>query len=354
MPKSQLKYIPALDGIRGIAALMIMFFHFFQNLQTQNSSYFLIKKLSIFGQTGVSLFFVLSGFLITRILVNSKRGNNYFKNFYLKRIFRIFPLYYLFLIIFYFLAPFIFNQSITPFKEQLYYWIYLQNFAITFGWKNSGPSQFWSLAVEEHFYLFWPVLVYYLREKWLKVAIYLIIVLSLIIRFYFLKMNIQVFYFTFTNLDQLALGSLLALIEINNKIDPSKIKLFLVLIFIVIVPTILLWNITSGRANMIIQIIKPSLISLIYFFLLGLIICLKELNFFNKILRTKFLVFTGKISYGLYVYHIFCFLLISHFLKDISIPFSFIFSFGLTFIFAYLSFRFYESYFISFKKSLKT
>ena len=68
----KLNHYKELDGVRAIAALMVMFFHFFSSIETNSKGLLLIKKLSIFGQTGVSLFFVLSGFLITRILINSK------------------------------------------------------------------------------------------------------------------------------------------------------------------------------------------------------------------------------------------------------------------------------------------
>jgi len=101
----KLQHFSELDGIRAIAALMVMFFHFFQHLETSNSILLLVKKASIFGQTGVSLFFVLSGFLITRILINTKDTPNFFYNFYLRRTVRIFPLYYLFLIIYFLLFP---------------------------------------------------------------------------------------------------------------------------------------------------------------------------------------------------------------------------------------------------------
>lgn len=101
MPK--ITHIHTLDGLRGIAALMVMFFHF--NWQSFNFS--LINKVAVFGQTGVDLFFVLSGFLITRILIFTKENhsNNFFYNFYIRRSLRIFPLYYGFLILVYFVLP---------------------------------------------------------------------------------------------------------------------------------------------------------------------------------------------------------------------------------------------------------
>jgi peptidoglycan/LPS O-acetylase OafA/YrhL len=347
-----MKYIKQLDGIRAIAALMVMFFHFFQNLETNSKFYLGIKKISFFGQTGVSLFFVLSGFLITRILLSTREDKNYFKNFYLRRALRIFPLYYLFLIIYYFLIPLISNSQFVPFNQQIYYWIYIQNFATTFNWKSSGPDHFWSLAVEEHFYLFWPLMVYFIQNKKIKIGILLIIVLAFISRLFFVENNIDVFYFTLTRMDELALGALLATFEKNGELIYTKTKFFLISIIILVIPTIILWIETTGKAISLVQLFKFNLISLIYFCLIGLVVCLKNESFLNKVLRGKFFIYTGKISYGLYVYHPLCFFMISVLLKVTYVPISFFLSFLLTYLIASISYYFYESYFISLKKRI--
>jgi peptidoglycan/LPS O-acetylase OafA/YrhL len=180
----KIAYYKELDGVRGIAALMVMCFHFFQYLDSTNPIILMIKKVSIFGQTGVSLFFVLSGFLITRILIAEKGSKNYFLNFYIRRSLRIFPLYYLYLILVFFFIPIVTNANIPEFTRQIYHWIYLQDFAITFKWDYSGPLHFWSLAVEEHYYLFFPFLVYYLPDKKLLWAILSIVGISVISRFF--------------------------------------------------------------------------------------------------------------------------------------------------------------------------
>ncbi len=175
----KIKYYKELDGVRGIAALMIMTFHFFQPIIPNTTTLIYINKFIKFGQTGVSLFFVLSGFLITRILLSTKEKSGYFLTFYIRRALRIFPLYYGFLIIYYFLInPYLYNASNLSFSTQFYYWFYLQNIADTFGWAANGPFHFWSLAVEEHFYLFWPLLVYYLNDKKIIIATICIIIIA--------------------------------------------------------------------------------------------------------------------------------------------------------------------------------
>ena len=189
-----LKNYKELDGIRAIAALLVMMLHFFgDEPMGGNKILDVVKVLARFGQTGVTLFFVLSGFLITRILLATKNNNNYFKTFFIRRALRILPLYYLYLIIVFCIIP-LFTNDFIPFKENWYYWVYLQNFAITFNWLQNGPTHYWSLAVEEHFYLFWPLLIYYLNVKQIVRVIPVIIGLSLIIRIILLKNNYEVFF----------------------------------------------------------------------------------------------------------------------------------------------------------------
>ncbi len=226
-------HVPSLDGVRAIAALMVMFFHFFQNLTPNNTGVSLLKTLSSFGQTGVSLFFVLSGFLITRILIREKNQTCiFFVNFYFRRSLRIFPLYYFYLILVFVIIPFNHHVEIPDLSKQIYHWVYLQDFAITFNWDFVGPVHFWSLAVEEHFYLFFPLIVYYLKEKYLVYALAAIILSSIIVRYFLTKAHgYEVFYFTFSRLDELVLGAILAILEINKKLTADKAASFYLFLY---------------------------------------------------------------------------------------------------------------------------
>lgn len=142
-----LTYYKNLDGLRGIAALMVVVFHF---MYSDNVKYLgnidSIKRYFEFGQHGVSLFFVLSGFVITRILIKKRNNKNYFNSFYWRRVLRILPLYYFYLLVSYFVWPLISGGSITTFNSQIPFYIYIQNLGI---WKGpiAGPGHFWSLAV---------------------------------------------------------------------------------------------------------------------------------------------------------------------------------------------------------------
>lgn len=344
----ELTYRRELDGVRAIAALMVMFFHFFQIPEIYNA-YATVIKLSVFGQTGVSLFFVLSGFLITRILLYTKNSPGFFYNFYVRRSLRIFPLYFLFLGIYYFLLPLIFKTSIIPFHLQVYYWLYLQDFGITFKWNMDGPGHFWSLAIEEHFYLFWPLLVYYLNNKKVAIASIIIIVIAFLMRLFLANHHYEVYYFTFCRMDELAIGALLALLEVKNKLISKNATKFLLLFVMIIIPTIIIWVNFSGSAIPVVQVVKFLMIAFSYFSIIGFLISVKETNFIKRILQIKPLLFSGKISYGLYVFHPVCFEIVHRFLNT-NIILNFVLSFASTFLVSFISYYVFENRFLKLKK----
>lgn len=152
--KNNYARIPALDGLRGLAILMVMLFHFSLNLDghawVENAFRSPVRD---FGWTGVDLFFVLSGFLITGILVDARGAQNYFSAFYARRALRIFPLYYFSLAAIWL----VFRHLVARPSGVIWYAIYAQNWLPVGG---PGIGHFWSLAVEEQFYLVWPLIVY--------------------------------------------------------------------------------------------------------------------------------------------------------------------------------------------------
>jgi peptidoglycan/LPS O-acetylase OafA/YrhL len=146
---------------------MVMVFHFAKYRPQTISIFHTVVFRSIdLGWTGVDLFFVLSGFLITGILLDSKGSPGYLKVFYVRRALRILPLYYLGVILCFWVAPFIatrflhWNWPQVSGYEQIWYWLYVANWRTGF-YPLLYPiaTHFWSLAIEEQFYLFWPVVV---------------------------------------------------------------------------------------------------------------------------------------------------------------------------------------------------
>lgn len=162
--------IPELDGIRGIAILLIIVVHFGDYTQTSQSVVEkTIRALIGLGWTGVDLFFVLSGCLITTILLETKPSPDYFPTFYIRRALRILPLYYSAVAIFFFVAlplAHLWHRGLNIHgSEQSWFWFYLANWRIGFDEYAVEPlSHFWSLAIEEQFYLVWPVVVLLVSE----------------------------------------------------------------------------------------------------------------------------------------------------------------------------------------------
>jgi len=345
-----LTYHKNLDGIRAIAALMVMVFHFFGGIESNSIFLKFLSKVAVFGQSGVTLFFVLSGFLITRILLYTKGKSNYFKAFYLRRTLRIFPLYYFFLLIYYWGYPLLFHSQGVPITEQIPYYTYLQNIAITFNWKATGPNHFWSLAVEEQFYLIWPLIVFLFSEHQLLKIIFSVVVGSFLLRIWMINEHYDVFYFTFTRIDALVIGALLSLWEKNGMLEKKGRRFFLMLSAGILLPTMLLWTFVGGQSLAFIQACKYFLLAMFYFALIGWILNLSKENYFNKVLCGWFLNYTGKISYGLYIYHPFAYVICKKWLFSESWILSFLISWGVSYVMASVSYYLIESNFLKLKR----
>jgi peptidoglycan/LPS O-acetylase OafA/YrhL len=162
-------HLPALDGVRGLAILMVLVYHLMLfNNNSGNRWMDTLAQLRDLGGTGVDLFFVLSGFLITGILYDTLHQPYFFRNFYMRRFLRIFPLYYGFLFLLLVLTPWL---HVLWGGRQFVLLAYLQNTAVWFPVDGFHPADlvdlnhFWSLAVEEQFYLVWPLLVFLVKDR---------------------------------------------------------------------------------------------------------------------------------------------------------------------------------------------
>lgn len=348
-----LKYHKNLDGVRAIAALLVMYLHYFNEIPIDTQTlklFFLSAKL---GQTGVTLFFVLSGFLITRILLHSDTNKSYFKNFYIRRSLRIFPLYYLFLAIDNFLSPLIFQQPVQPWSERFYYYVYLQNFAITFDWSNHGPGHFWSLAVEEHFYLVWPFILYFFRHRITPNLVIFATTAVCVLRYIILKEGIEIELLTFTRIDSLMIGGMLAFLERDNYLAKQNRGKFFAAAMISSLIAIFLLIFYNNEGDLIYQMLKHSIWSVAFFSIIALLIISEDQNLINKILSSKFFSYTGKISYGLYVYHLLIYQMIHHFLSFEFWIIDMIVCFSSTYLMASISYHLFEIWFLRKKKAFE-
>ncbi len=320
---------------------MVMMFHVIRDNDVSAS----IRQLTVIGQTGVDLFFVLSGFLITRILIASKNSPNYFSTFYARRSLRIFPLYYAFLVIYFFALPLIYSYPIPDISKQAWAWLYLENIPDTFrSLMTSGPPHFWSLSVEEHFYLFWPLLVWATSRRQLTAAAIAILLTAPMLRLAFVANGISVFYFTLTRMDALAFGALLAVIVLMRpeaqRAYRTAFRVLLIGLLVVLLPAFMR---LSGTHAGWVQVAKFSLIPALYFSLIGLILVDPIASLPNKILASSVLRWLGSISYGLYILHPACFDLIQRFAGAPNLAVRVSESFVLTIALATISYYFFES-----------
>ena len=172
-------HILALDGVRGLAILAVMAYRFglqgdfYHSGLASDQLPFAVERLLAFGSRGVDLFFVLSGFLITGLLSDAKSKEHFFRNFYIRRLLRIFPLYYAAMLLFTAILPAL-SSNTFPIgyarEDQAYLWLHSANLGmLTRGdWCYGRLDHFWSLAIEEHFYLLWPCVIYCLSPRQAK------------------------------------------------------------------------------------------------------------------------------------------------------------------------------------------
>jgi len=224
--------IRVLDGVRGLAILMVLALHFYLlegPIIVQHPILGpILTKLAVAGLYGVELFFVLSGFLITGILLDSRGSSHYFRNFYMRRFLRIFPLYYSVLFILFFIIPVLtqFDAAAESMRSrQMWLWTYLSNLPFAGGgWDRSGIfrlGHLWSLCVEEHYYFVWPLLVWALSRKALTRVCLGILVAAATVRtlgaLFPDALPIIFKWTTITKLDGLAMGSMLAIFIRDTK-----------------------------------------------------------------------------------------------------------------------------------------
>jgi peptidoglycan/LPS O-acetylase OafA/YrhL len=208
--------VPALDGVRGVAILLVLIAHF-RIVSDALPFDRAMNQISLIGYTGVDLFFVLSGFLITGILLDAKDSRRYFRNFYARRALRILPLYYGIVVALVVVLPLV-HRSTEPLRvlqrNQAWYWFH----AVNFIWRIPGATpyftgHFWSLALEEQFYLIWPVIVWRLDRVQLTRLCQACVAGALVVRLGFVVLGRggDVISYVPTRMDTLALGALLAL-----------------------------------------------------------------------------------------------------------------------------------------------
>ena len=370
------EYLPALDGLRGLAILLVMGCHFFINVG--------IFRL---GWIGVDLFFVLSGFLIASKFIRQPLSLALTWVFYRNRMLRILPLYFVFILFFlvlWFALP-VGRRALMYIPSVPFFW--LRHFLLVQNWMyvaspNNGQLynpmiHLWSIAVEEQFYIFFPLLIFFFSKVKKKIGLLfgMIILLaffrSLDMHYYGIingnHVIINSFRYgcnTFYRLDTFLAGILLAYLVKDKQLYPR-------------LETIFLWLFIACFGGYLIMVIygdnllpdNPMIISVGYTVIAGMFMALlffvvrQNYTIVNRVFANQFLVFSGRISYGLYIFHlpfdfyknsllhgVFPFLLKWGDEKRVAFFFSW-FMIAVVYGVAYLSYTWYESYFLRKKRS---
>jgi len=298
------RHVPGLDGLRAIAVLMVLLCHF--QLATPHWIWQVFHQ----GGFGVYLFFVLSGFLITRILLSEKSKPGYFRNFYARRTLRIFPLYYGVLALqFWVLLP-IFPTPHTLADAHYQGWLWAYGYNILTAVKGQyffssdwmGLGHFWSLAVEEQFYLAWPFIVLVLcRETLLKLCIG-IVALTPILRLAFYAGGANQYwitFFTICQMDSLALGAMLACLESSGRLNALVPMAWRVVLGIGTVLVICSFFYPRSPETTLPLIFYHGAVALFFGAIVALAVCGAFSWLDNRVLRE-----VGQKSYGMYVFHV--------------------------------------------------
>ncbi len=293
--------IPQLDGLRALAVLLVLWEHLPDNLLGRPLK---LAALALQpGYFGVDLFFVLSGFLITRILLFNRENGVSLKDFMIRRMARIFPVYYALLAI---LSVFAFGPYL------IWCATYLSNFAFSFDRSPNPMRHTWSLCVEEHFYLVWPFVAVKLGAAkvariaiWMIAAAYVLAVLAVLFRHWH-QIDMLVYRATPFRLGSLGIGAFAAVHENFLRSDLKRLKWiafgFLGTAILFAAPGLATSQIEEFRAwTKVFKLIGFGFAS---GFLLLIVLSLSDAKtFLAKSLSSGVLPYIGRISYGLYLFH---------------------------------------------------
>ena len=295
-------YYKGLDGLRGIAILLIVGYHVFNFI-----------PIFEYGWLGVDLFFVLSGYLITDILIKSRDHDKYISRFYIRRVLRIFPVYYLCLFLFIILLPALkqvpYNAAYYN-EYQINFWLHLSNwlFILKSPEETFFLNHLWSLALEQQFYFIWPWVILFITnsKKLLQIVCALPVVLILlrfaVSCFYPGKMDYNILY-TFSRVDGLFIGSALAVyLHSHVKIEPKYLlRVFAALAMLN--AAFLAASFLPGFELPYFPFLGYTTFAIIFGFIVHSVITARQNTSWMRLLSQPALRYIGRISYGFYIYH---------------------------------------------------
>lgn len=376
------EYFHNLDALRFFAFLSVFVSHavlfFGYNNGTQGFAE-LRKLFFVHGDLGVTFFFVLSGFLLTYLFLQEKKntGSINLKFFYKKRILRIWPVYMLTIVLGFFVTPLIasffdsgfgFNTTFDI-SSILWYLFFAGNLHMSFfSAPNLIVAILWFISAQEQFYLFWPTLLKYFSPKKILYSIIFIVLASTVFRFFYIYNYNLVHYFTVALMSDIAIGALVACaVEYSPRLKNKFVSLSKFQIAMIYIATLffvpikgILPDVLSGNIYRLVASSLPLVFAVLFAFVI--IEQTYATNSFFKFGKSKKLTYLGKISYGLYAYHIFALFIVQVFMKIIGMhtkyddlatyAFVLVATFLTTILLAQISFKYMEKKFLKLKTQL--
>ncbi len=365
--------LEALDGLRAIAIVLVLLNHLTPEHNSNQGLRSLVFKVADIGWSGVDLFFVLSGFLITGILLRAKKRQQPMWLFMARRMLRIVPAYFLALCTVFFLVPFFLGLYPVPdMARQWPYWFYVSNYFRAgyeplAGW--FGTAHFWSLAVEMQFYLLWPLFVYRLTPRWMWRAGVGLLLLAYTCRAVGAWMDAN---WTVTvgwlpmRMDGLIIGSLIAL-AVQEGLSYRSVRKYAILLAVTgfVLAALIAWYDRAGGLlkakdgfDMVVRVALPGLLSITYGAVLW--ICLQR-NALATLLGGSWFKPLARYSYGLYIIHYLLLPVYLHFFgvpmlmrltdgsHDAAVYLHFVLASGISVVLAMLSYHLFEVHFLRLK-----
>jgi peptidoglycan/LPS O-acetylase OafA/YrhL len=316
VPPRHLVHIRELDGVRGLAAIMVFFHHVcFTSINPAGwgTTARILRTMSIAGSSGVDLFFVLSGFLITSLLIEARKESSYYRDFYWKRALRILPLYAVCLLGVLLFIPASQNYVILSA-------LFVSNFAWLFHVTSTGP--FWTLAIEEQFYLVWPTVVRRRSVAQLKRWAFSIGLGAVILRLFAAAFGHYNYYFTFFHCDGLAFGAFLACWfyrRHTTAITARRETNFIIIGLLLGVGLIVLSHLpgTQIQAMAFLAASEQTGLTLLYGSIVAFLISRTGARSI-AVLRSPLLTFFGLISYAMYMTHSYVMFSYDHFRSHLT------------------------------------
>ena len=363
-------YFENLDGLRFLCFLSVFFFHSFHteldHIKSTDIYHIITHDIFGNGNLGVNFFFVLSGFLITYLLIEEKKLNGQLdiKKFWIRRILRIWPLFYLCVIIGFFIFPFLksaFGQQPNETATIGYYLTFTNNFDFI---KNGLPDSsilgvLWSVAIEEQFYFVWPIILYLLPIKKYWLAFSTVIIASLIFRGF--NNNYMAHeHHTLSCIGDMAIGAFGAWLIQTNENFKTKIqnlkRIYISLIYILFLLIYMYRDEILSLNNFLLDVVERPLIAIIILLII-LEQCFSDKSLF-KMSKFKLLTKYGTITYGLYCLHFVGILIVTTLTKKYSlntelwqvIIIDTSFALVLTIVISLISYNIYEKPFLKLKE----